>query len=232
MSDQQRWWKMWCSILTDDDVMSLPVEDRWRWVALGTYIKQHGERGKITISRNSQTLALIFGVAPDRLFPAIMRLPSVSVEETKSDNGKITVTFHNWHYYQEDSTGYERVKRLRIRKREDKIREEKKESIPSFDDWYSKYPKKTARQAAEKAWFKLNPSTDLVSTILAALEIQKSCKQWLKDNGEFIPHPSTWLNQRRWEDEAEQPKRNKSIADDITPEQRAKLKQLTEGIGK
>ncbi len=27
--------------------------------------------------------------------------------------------------------------------------------------------------------------------------------QWMKDNGQrgFIPHPATYLNQRRWEDE-------------------------------
>lgn len=23
----------------------------------------------------------------------------------------------------------------------------------------------------------------------------------MKDNGQYIPYPSTWLNQRRWEDE-------------------------------
>ena len=27
------------------------------------------------------------------------------------------------------------------------------------------------------------------------------CDQWNRDNGQFIPHPATWLNQRRWEDE-------------------------------
>lgn len=24
---------------------------------------------------------------------------------------------------------------------------------------------------------------------------------WIKDNGVYIPHPSTWLNQKRWEDD-------------------------------
>ena len=26
---------------------------------------------------------------------------------------------------------------------------------------------------------------------------------WTKDNGQFIPYPTTYLNQRRWEDEIE-----------------------------
>jgi hypothetical protein len=25
--------------------------------------------------------------------------------------------------------------------------------------------------------------------------------EWTKDGGQFIPHPATWLNQKRWEDE-------------------------------
>lgn len=36
---------------------------------------------------------------------------------------------------------------------------------------------------------------------MQSLEVQVNSKQWTKDNGQFIPHPSTWLNQSRWEDE-------------------------------
>ena len=25
--------------------------------------------------------------------------------------------------------------------------------------------------------------------------------EWKKDNGQFIPYPTSWLNQKRWEDE-------------------------------
>ena len=25
--------------------------------------------------------------------------------------------------------------------------------------------------------------------------------QWQRDNGQYIPHPATWLNQGRWDDE-------------------------------
>ena len=37
--------------------------------------------------------------------------------------------------------------------------------------------------------------------MLKAIEKQKGSEQWTKDNGQYIPHPSTWLNQSRWEDE-------------------------------
>jgi hypothetical protein len=38
-------------------------------------------------------------------------------------------------------------------------------------------------------------------TILEKIEVYKQTSQWKKDNGEFIPHPATWLNQERWNDE-------------------------------
>ena len=35
------------------------------------------------------------------------------------------------------------------------------------------------------------------------LEIFKKSYNWNKDNGQYIPNPTTWLNQKRWEDEIE-----------------------------
>ena len=45
------------------------------------------------------------------------------------------------------------------------------------------------------------PNDDLVREILSALEKQKQSSQWQKDNGQFIPYPTTWLNGKRWEDD-------------------------------
>jgi hypothetical protein len=54
---------------------------------------------------------------------------------------------------------------------------------------------------AEKAWAKLKPSEALQAQILGALAVQRQSEQWTKDGGSFVPMPSTWLNQRRWEDQ-------------------------------
>ena len=37
--------------------------------------------------------------------------------------------------------------------------------------------------------------------MLAAIERQKQTAQWKENGGQYIPHPATWLNGRRWEDE-------------------------------
>lgn len=70
-----------------------------------------------------------------------------------------------------------------------------------FDSFWSAYPRKVAKAEAQKAFTKIKPDADMLAQMLAS--IAKSCQStdWLKDNGQFIPFPSTWLNQRRWEDE-------------------------------
>jgi len=72
-----------------------------------------------------------------------------------------------------------------------------------FDKFWAAYPKKKGKGAALKAWEKLNPSDELIEMMLSAVEQQKGTKEWVKDAGQFIPYPATWLNGRRWEDEAD-----------------------------
>lgn len=68
-----------------------------------------------------------------------------------------------------------------------------------FDLVWAQFPRKTAKAVARKAWNKLAPDTETVQAMLDALVWQKETAQWKRG---IIPHFSTWLNQRRWEDEA------------------------------
>lgn len=70
-----------------------------------------------------------------------------------------------------------------------------------FQQFWATYPRKVGKGAALKAWMKIKPSADLHSRILKAIEEQKNTPQWTRDDGQFIPHPATWLNQGRWDDE-------------------------------
>lgn len=73
--------------------------------------------------------------------------------------------------------------------------------VSLFDSFWSAYPRKVAKPEALKAWIKHKPDAELAAAIVKGLERAKRSKDWLKDDGQFIPHPATWLNQRRWEDE-------------------------------
>ena len=39
--------------------------------------------------------------------------------------------------------------------------------------------------------------------MIKQVERLKDTEQWKKQNGQFIPYPSTWLNAKGWEDEFE-----------------------------
>ena len=78
---------------------------------------------------------------------------------------------------------------------------QKEEWEKQFDQFYEKYPKKVKKQNVKK-WFEKNkPSNELFSTMMNSLEQFRASNDWQKDGGQFIPYPSTWLNQKRWEDE-------------------------------
>jgi len=69
-----------------------------------------------------------------------------------------------------------------------------------FTTFWHNYPKHDGKQAALKAWRKLNPDEDTQRVILADIDRRSRSAGWLKDAGQFIPHASTYLNQKRWED--------------------------------
>src|SRR5579859_4743575 len=79
---------------------------------------------------------------------------------------------------------------------------EKVEKDESFSIFWKTYPRKDSKVQAQKAFVKLAPSAELLERILDALDRFKRCDQWMREEGKFIPFASTWLNQRRWEDES------------------------------
>ena len=86
----------------------------------------------------------------------------------------------------------------------------------SFDNFYKLYPRKIARSKAKKSFNKLNNK----DRYLAYNGLIDYIKLWKhnKTEKQFIPHPSTWLNQRRWEDEIDLPKTKKQKTSNLNKE--------------
>ena len=74
----------------------------------------------------------------------------------------------------------------------------KKPINEDFERFYSAYPKKKSRIDAEKAWKKVKPPIEYV---LKALEWQKLSAQWIKNKGEYIPYPASYINSGGWMNE-------------------------------
>jgi hypothetical protein len=67
-----------------------------------------------------------------------------------------------------------------------------------FDRFWQAYPRKTSKDEAKKAFAKIRVDVDLLIT-----DVQERLRSghWSISEKRYIPHPSTYLNQKRWQDE-------------------------------
>ena len=88
---------------------------------------------------------------------------------------------------------------------EPELEERDKESLSARDEdfarFWSAYPKKVAKPVALKAFLKAKKAGANIRAVMDGLERAKRSSQWVKDDGKFIPHPASWLNAARWEDQ-------------------------------
>lgn len=70
-----------------------------------------------------------------------------------------------------------------------------------FQEFWQAYPRKVGKGAARRSWKRIRPDAELQQKILNSLAEHKYSHDWTREHGRFIPHPATFLNQERWEDE-------------------------------
>ena len=73
------------------------------------------------------------------------------------------------------------------------------ESIEGFKKFYEIYPRKVGRRSAETAFIRAIERGADIETIISRTEAYAEIA--IDIEIKFIPHPSTWLNQDRFEDE-------------------------------
>lgn len=78
-------------------------------------------------------------------------------------------------------------------------------ALTDFAIFWESYPRKVHKPAAQKAWLRAGVNGHL-GDVLAALESWKASAQW--QDPQYIPHPSTFINQRQWNDPVPQGARN------------------------
>lgn len=74
-----------------------------------------------------------------------------------------------------------------------------------FEEFWREYPRKIGKDAARREWLQRSPDPALQAEMLTAVRRHKASPQWQKNDGQFIPHPRTWLHQGRWTDELDPP---------------------------
>ena len=78
-------------------------------------------------------------------------------------------------------------------------------SLEQFEEFWKLYPRKKGKGAAKKK-YRFIPE-EKHKLILQSLRAH--IKAWKGVEEQFIPHPTTWLNQERWEDEISGEKKEK-----------------------
>ncbi|MDT7514680.1 helix-turn-helix domain-containing protein [Rhodoferax mekongensis] len=79
-----------------------------------------------------------------------------------------------------------------------------KKSVPDFfEEFYKAYPRKVSKANAIKAFRAVKVGRNELPKLLADIQRRLSCGEWVPthEKMQFIPHPATYLNGRRWEDE-------------------------------
>jgi hypothetical protein len=69
-----------------------------------------------------------------------------------------------------------------------------------FDDFWKAYPRKTNKGFAKKVFEKLKVDDAMLTKMIQAIHAQNKTV-WKDKDQQYIPHPSTWLNGERWDDE-------------------------------
>ena len=94
------------------------------------------------------------------------------------------------------------ISNVTVTHREEKRREENIKPLcvysEDFETFWKAYPKKTGKAEAFKIWKKSKPD---ITSVLQTLAWQTTTDDWTKNSGQFVPHASTYLNQKRYLDE-------------------------------
>ena len=75
----------------------------------------------------------------------------------------------------------------------------------AFAQFWAAYPRKRNKLEARKAFLHALRDGVTLETILAALAWQRGQAQWVRDAGQYIPHPATWLRAGSYDDEPDEP---------------------------
>ena len=101
------------------------------------------------------------------------------------------------------SSGVSKSQQSQPRSAQAEAEERKEISVVAdlFEGFWRGYPRKVAKEAARKAFARLKANPAMVNAMRAAIESQGLKAKCAAGEGRFVCHPSTWLSERRWEDE-------------------------------
>lgn len=172
-------------------------------------------RGQIITGRKALSEAT--GLSEQQIRTALKHLESTHEIVTKSTKLHTLITVCNYDIYQGSDTDVQPRINQEVTKDQPRInqelttnkkgrREEGKNNTTAnmfsdeFELFWREYPNKKGKAVAWRKW-KRDKLDRQSGEIMRSLAEHKVSVDWIKDNGQYIPHGSTWINQERWKDE-------------------------------
>lgn len=214
-----QWFRMYAEFLHDPKVQMLSETDQRRYIML-LCIRCSNDDETLHETFDETSIAFQLRITIEEWRQTLSHL---MVKGLVNDVGQPV----NWskRQYQSDSSTPRVRKHREVMKRfsnddetppdtETDTETDNKNPLTPFDEFWAVWPKRKAKQDAIKAWKKLKVTDSLWLLIKAAIERDLQTDDWKKNGGSFVPHPATWLNGKRWEDETVIPFRPKASAPD------------------
>lgn len=198
-----QWFKMYGGeYLSDPKMKSLTDSERSCWITLLCYASISSVEGEVMHLTEKQ-LMLDSSINPlgenwNKTIGVLSKFEKLGMTKI-GGVGQIVIIHWNERQERLNMSGYDRIKRHRERTK-NKEQIEAFQTEP-FSEFWTAYPRKIGKKTAFMKWCALNPDLMLKEKILATVARYSRSPQWIKDDGQFIPYPSTWLSQERWEDE-------------------------------
>lgn len=212
--------------LTESEVWEMPhwCLKAWIWLLLRANHADKGggrklQRGQLWTTLKMLQEATTYWAGNRPIRPSISQLAkflrrlseSHAIDTTKATRG-VVITICNYDTYQTaanyESHGEISAKSPRKRKLGHTIdkngrilRTEETTSFPAFGRFWDAWPKhrrKSGRARCLGVWQSKNLEAKSAQ-VLAVLDACKRMPDWLKESGQYIPAPLTWLNQDRWD---------------------------------
>jgi predicted phage replisome organizer len=217
----QQWIRLYRETIHDPKLVRFTADYRYLWIVLMCLANDDAAVMLAEgVPYDNSELAALAGTDADVVEDAFKWFEKAQMIEYDED-GVIILT--NWHERQfKSDCSTERVRKHRMKRSmkrsgnvsetvesvsvsvsvEDKKGEcegEEKETGARFAAFWGDYPNKIAKARATTAFSRL-PKKDQKAALEA---LPRHVEYWTLERREkrFIPHATTWLNQRRWEDE-------------------------------
>lgn len=125
--------------------------------------------------------------------------PQNKGEPPLKNEGENNINIINTPYSPPEGDCVSKSSRKKKARAEEVVPEWKPERFHGFWRYYARVGRGESRLRAIRAWDRLKPDDKLIDTMAVALSKQAQTRAWKEGIG--VPYASTWLNNRRWEDE-------------------------------